>query len=287
MLLPFALVTSLGASALAQPKDATARADALFEKGKSELAANRPKQACAAFEESYALDAADGTLLALGLCHEQLGELPRAYNELATVQASAAKTGRDDRQRVAKTALSRIEPKVGRISIKVPGDVGCAAAIDDTKTTVDIQAVTAGTHRVSCSSWSSSIEAPLGQVVVVVVPAAEKPMSAPPLATKPVPPPAEDAAPFPWGYVVGGAGVLSLGVGTVFGVSAFSQWNDVKAKCVPTACSDRSADADASSAKRSALVSNITIGAGVVLLAVGIYLVVTSHHADRSARVAQ
>lgn len=269
----------LSAVAHAQPKDATARADALFEKGKSELAANRPKQACAAFEESYSLDAAEGTLLALGLCHEQLGDLPRAWNELSRVQTSSS---REDRQRVAKSALARIEPKVGRITLRPPTDPECATslAVDDVKVTTTT-AVTPGSHRVTCDRWNAAVDVAPGDAQVVTVPekATEKPI-APPLALKPVPPPPE-TAPFPWGYVVGGAGVAALGIGTIFGVSAFHQWSDVKAKCNPAACTDRSADTDASAAKRAALIADIAVPIGAVLIAAGIYLVVTrsSSHA--------
>lgn len=163
-------------------------ADALFDQGKSEMKAGRYAAACAAFGESYALDAADGTLLALALCHEQQGELVKAFGELQAVHASSLRSGREDRQRVARAALSRVEPRIARVAIRVPSrDRACASTlrIDGAQVHVTEEAspdrgLVVGRHRISCEcqpgdSWSTMVDVGAGELAVVVVPEKSEP----------------------------------------------------------------------------------------------------------------
>lgn len=270
------------AFAWAQP-DAATRADQLFARGKAEMTAGRTSAACAAFAESHALDAAEGTLLALGLCHEQEGKLTAAFAELRDVHATATRSHREDRQRVARTALARIEPRIGRVVIHVSAtDGACARSmrIDGAPIAADEVAreipVAPGQHRLTCArAWSADVTVSAGALAVVVVPAA---VVTPPKeqATRPV----ETSRPPTLGWVMTGTGALALGVGAGFGVDAFSRWSEVEKKCDPNACRDTSALDDRDAAKRSALIANIAVGAGVVLVAVGLYLVLTNGKND-------
>jgi hypothetical protein len=66
-----------------------AQAEALFRRGKESLAAGDHTRACSLLAESYRLDAATGTLLALALCHERQGKLVAAIDEYKDVVVRA------------------------------------------------------------------------------------------------------------------------------------------------------------------------------------------------------
>src|SRR5450755_1649841 len=82
----FALLTaaalSWGTTARAQSDDVVARSNTLFEDGKRLLAEGKVAEACQKLAESNQLAARGGTLLNLGLCHEQQGKLLAARREL-------------------------------------------------------------------------------------------------------------------------------------------------------------------------------------------------------------
>jgi PEGA domain len=83
----------------------------------------------------------------------------------------------------------------------------------------------------------------------------------------------------PIAYVVGGLGVGSLVVGGVFGVRALSKRHDSDTLCPNDQCSQEGVNLN-NQAKTAALVSDVTIGAGLVSVAVATYLLITSGHAE-------
>lgn len=288
--------------------DAAARADALFARGKADMAAGRVARACAAFDESYALDPSEGTLLALGLCHEKAEELVRAFRELRDVHASALASGREDRQRVARAALARVGPRIGRVVIRADGGDrgGCesvtldGAPLGPRELGVELP-VEPGSHRVACergrvAPWAETVALSAGALGVVVVPAAGPagalgdPARADAAAARGDGAPRttrsasgdEEAGAPTLGFVLGGAGVVALGVGAFFGVRAFDQWATVEAKCEPAACADASARADAEGARTSATVANVAVVAGVVLVVAGVYVLFTTPRATKA-----
>jgi len=78
------------------------------------------------------------------------------------------------------------------------------------------------------------------------------------------------------GYAIGGAGLVAIGVGTVFGVSASSLRSDAEEQCVNNGdallcpASARDSLSDASS---RAIVADIAWGLGLAAVGVGVYLV--------------
>ncbi|MBX3213770.1 MAG: tetratricopeptide repeat protein [Labilithrix sp.] len=303
-----ALVLSVSSLARAHgepaDEDAAERADALFARGKADMAAGRVARACAAFDESYALDPSEGTLLALGLCHERSGDVGRAFRELRDVHASALASGREDRQRVARAALARVGPRVGRVVIRVDGGEparcevvtldGAPLGARDLGVEIPVEP---GSHRVACARggvapWAETVVVTAGALGVVVVPAARgdvpspEPRGAAGGARSPEPPggagDAEPGAPT-LGFALGGAGLVALGVGAYFGVRAFDEWATVEAKCEPAACTDASARADADAARTSATVANVAVVVGAVLVAAGAYVILTSPRATKAA----
>jgi len=285
---------SLTAAGTAIAGDTSARSDALFEEGKRHLSAGRVAAACAAFTQSLALDPAEGTQLALALCHEQQGDMVRAYTELQAVLMSTSRSGRDDRWRVASAALSRVEPRIGRLRVDGRADdTKCADTfrIDGESVPPRIgseRPLLVGVHKVECEraeggKWSAIAEIAAGTVVHLVIPtppaSPERPAPSP--GTEPAQPAAKESR-SPWPLVIGGAGIAALGVGSYFGLRAFDAWGRVEAACVPSSCADRSVSTDVADAQNSATVANISFVAGAALLAVGVYLFVARPSAATS-----
>jgi hypothetical protein len=86
----------IAAAAVAQ-ESSDARAARLFEEGRESFVAGNLVDACPKLAESYRLDPATGTLMALALCHEQEGKLALAWAELNEAEARARQEGRSDR----------------------------------------------------------------------------------------------------------------------------------------------------------------------------------------------
>lgn len=78
------------------------------------------------------------------------------------------------------------------------------------------------------------------------------------------------------GWVVGGAGLASLGLGSYFGLQAISKSNDAKQRCTLSYCTDPTAIQENSTAKSDALFADIALGAGLVAVGVGTYLVLSA-----------
>ena len=88
--------------AWAQSGAPATRAESLFAQGKQALESNDFAHACPLLQESYGIDAAVGTLLALAVCHEGVGRTATAWREFRTAADGAAREGRADRARFAQ-----------------------------------------------------------------------------------------------------------------------------------------------------------------------------------------
>jgi hypothetical protein len=86
------------------------------------------------------------------------------------------------------------------------------------------------------------------------------------------------------GWITGGAGVVALGVGSYFGLKAFSDWNDrndaCKGGCTPEA---KAAGARASDA---ATLSTVLFAVGAGAVGVGAVLILTSGGGERTKAAA-
>lgn len=112
-----------------------------------------------------------------------------------------------------------------------------------------------------------------------------KPKTAAPIerpAPRPVPPPNREppsSAQRTVGYSLMGVGVVGLGVGAFFGVTAMNKKTERDDACVG-GCTQAGVDADRAG-RTSGLVSTICVGVGAVGLATGIYLVLSTPSQSR------
>jgi serine/threonine-protein kinase len=94
-----------------------AEAQALFERGMRHAAESRFDHACVAFEASNRLESRAGTLIQIGRCREQLGQLASAW----AAYREALTRAKDPRKReFALARAGELEPKLSYLTIAVP-----------------------------------------------------------------------------------------------------------------------------------------------------------------------
>jgi hypothetical protein len=286
------------AAAQSASKDA-AMAETLFEEAKERMEQGDFANACPKLSESYRLDPGSGTLTALAMCHEKLNKTATAWAEFIEVVTEAQQAGRADREKFARQHVAALEPHLSRLTISVAPETarlpdvqvrrdrvvvgtaawGVASPVDPGEHLIE---VTAPGHR----RWSTRVE--VGDDAdrqELSVPALEEKAddTASPATgddSTPAKPPAPEAPKSSGGtqraigYVVGGAGIVSLAIGTVFGIEAVSKSNDAKAQCHP--CTTQAPVDEMHDAKSSALIADVTLGAGIVAAGVGLYLLLSA-----------
>jgi serine/threonine-protein kinase len=288
------------APALAQAGDATV-AEALFHEGKSLMDAGDLEHACPKLRESYAQDPATGTLLALAICFERRGKLASAWTTYSQVASRAHLENRLDREQAARERVAALAPKLSRLSVQVPAEVAALVGLSVKRDGQPMSEALWGSalptdpgeHVIEVSaegkkSWQARVTlAPENDAQSVVVPPLEPaearpppgpgaPLIAPPPKESASSPPARTAHAAPWrpiAFAVGGAGIVAIGVGSLFGLKATSANADSKAHghCDASGC-DATGKQLRNDAFSDATVSTVLFVAGVTLVAGGVTL---------------
>jgi hypothetical protein len=290
-------------AATAQPvpvsNDAT-NAESLFSEAKQLMSSGDYATACPKLAESYRLDPGTGTLTALAVCHQHVGKTATAWSEFVEVASSAQRQGRADREAFARQNISALEPLLSRLTIHVPPETAQLPNLQVRRDSVVVAQpawgvavpVDPGDHVIEATAtdrepWSQHItvdaNADKKEIVITPLDKLEKPPApvpiveaAPtPMKTAPAETPIDHGTPFPGrtvGLVVGGAGIVSLALGAYFGATAISKSSDAKSRCPSSTCSDSGAVAENNDAKSDAVISNITVIAGVAALGAGAFL---------------
>jgi hypothetical protein len=281
-----AVASSWPVIAHAQADDAkAAAAERLFELGRAALEAGRYAEACPELRESQSLDPANGTLLALAMCHEAIGRTATAWREFQTARAESARTGRPDRVTLTAERLRVLEPKLSRLTVSVAPDAPVEVRLDGDVLGRDAWgkplAVDPGDHRVEASRGGAPLYTRRvtvgadGDCVAVVVPD---------LAETAEPSGASDGRRVGW--ALAGSGVALLGVGAFFGVRAGVDHDRATTLCPSSPCANADGVAANDRARTEAWVSDLGVGLGVAAVAVGAYFLLLRHEdAPRSAAV--
>jgi serine/threonine-protein kinase len=103
--------------------------------------------------------------------------------------------------------------------------------------------------------------------------------------TVPATPPAGPSWETVAGLLVGGAGVVSLGFGTFFGLRAVSFWSDFKKRCTPPTCDDPAAQEPYDNAHTAASLSNVFFGVGAAAVAAGTVLFFVGRRTPASPQI--
>jgi serine/threonine-protein kinase len=263
-------IGSASRSASADTNDVV-MAEVLFRDGKELLAQGDTLHACPKLSESYRLDAASGTLLALALCHEREGKLASAWAEYEDVAARSKMEGRADRAGAAHAKAVELEPKLSSLTIVLADNatpkgievrrngaaipmawLGTAVPVDGGAVTIEVSAPKKRPWRTAL--WMDAtgdrrtvtipvLEAPAVRPVGDQDSDAEGSTTTPPESMES--PSSADSQPAPpadthhgltgWqvaGLVTGAVAVIGLGVGGTFGVIAMNKNNDSKTECL-------------------------------------------------------
>ncbi len=93
------------------------RSATLFEQGRVLAAQGKYAEACARFDESYALDAAAGTEINVGDCQEHLGHLAEAWRRFDDA-ATRFETAHDGRVTFARERRDALVPRIGVVVVE-------------------------------------------------------------------------------------------------------------------------------------------------------------------------
>jgi hypothetical protein len=285
-------------------------ARALFDEGRDLMAAKKPSEACPKFAASMRLDPKGGTLLNLAVCHEAEGKTATAWVEFKEALAWARRDARPEREQLAQERIAAVEPKLSRLVIAIATGAGAAGlevrldgAVVDRAAIGTAMPIDPGEHVVSASApgrkkWEArvvvgavadrkTVEVPALESEAVVAPpatpratatstaratAAPTATATPAATATPTATPA--AAPIA-GYVVGGAGVVAIGVGAYFGLSAKSKHDEAKNEHCPDGYCDATAAQLSRDARTQGWISTALFGVGLVGVGVGTYLVLS------------
>jgi len=300
------LAVSIAGAASAQTAGASNRAaaEALFNEGRSLVASGKYTEACPKFEASQQLDPGLGTLLNLAECYEKLGKTASAWAEYKEAIPLARASGSKVRLDLATDRAAALEARLSMLTIRAIGSSEETTGLEVRRDGVPVQPaefgspipVDPGPHSIEAvapgkQKWVSTVHvADAAKLTIEVPPLTPAAGSAPAPAAnstpQPItsPPPAQDATSSSGGtqrtaaIVVGAAGVVGLGLGTVFGLGASSKWSDAKSQCsaYPYGCTSN-ALTEASSAKSKASVATVAFivggaaiaGAGVLWFTAG------------------
>jgi hypothetical protein len=292
----------IASSARAEPsKTDRSLAQSLFDQAKQQMASGNYDQACPKLEESQRLDPGGGTLLNLALCHEKQGKIATAWTEFKEALSAAKRDGREERISAAQEHIAALQPKLPWLTLSVTSPVdGQELKLDgafigraawDAPLSVD-----PGVHELEATApgkvkWTSSLSISIAEKKTLSVPkladdaAAAAAPDAPPADSPPAKAadaPTEDAGGSrkTLGWVIGGIGVAALGVGAYFGFDTLSKKKDSDEECPAVdQCSRRGVELN-DQAHRSAWVSNIGLGLGVVGVGVGTFLLLSGRSSD-------
>jgi len=268
----------------------TAAAQSLHQLGQALMRMGDLEEACPKLEQSLAAEVSPETALLLALCDDKQGKLASAWAGFRHAAVMLKAAGREAEARQAAERALDLEPQVPKLTIvpaqKVPGMevwrdgvkfggelFGVPVAINPGKHIVEIRAE-------GYEPWSTEVEVgAAGDRPVVAVPPLQ------PAEDAPVEPQAVPDSGRRWlftaGVITAGAGVASIGVGTILGLVAARDIHTAESDELLCGSDRQCTDegyALVERADREALGSTIAIAAGSVAVVTGFVLVVIDPH---------
>ena len=267
-----------------------AAAEQLFADGERLMKEGKLPEACEAFAASNRIESRAGTLVNLGLCREQNGQLASAWSAF---KDSLTRVKDPKKQQIATDHIAAIEPRLSYLTISVPDESrvdGLAltrngAPVDQVlwnrAIPVDGGSYKIAGHAPGHEEWSTTVDVPKenGKISVevprfkdlskLVTPEAEAKPAAKPALEQPGVEEEPAAAPSMFttqrkiALGVGGLGVAALAAGIVLGIQAKGFQDDAYALCPnpATPCPDGNRANDLIDKGHSrALMANISYG---------------------------
>jgi hypothetical protein len=288
------------AMAFAQSADNSAAVEALFTEGKRLEGEGRFAQACPKFLASYNLEHRVGTLLNLADCYEKSAQLASAWARFVEARTLALRGSQPERAQYAGDHAAALAPKLSKLTIAVTNPApGLVVKVDGQP--VDAAAfgvavpMDAGKHILEATAPDHV--AFTGEITVGGN-AEQKTTTVPELAAAPKVAPLPETPRVEESHRLGGrkiaalaiagAGVVSIGIGALFGATALGKNSDsspycdvggVKNNCWGPGVGDRN------DAVRDATLSTVFLGAGAAVVVGGAVLFFTAPSSAPSASV--
>ncbi len=273
-----------------------AAAESLFQEARRLSDAGNYREACPKFLASQKAGPGVGTLLNLGACYEKTGQIASAWARYKEAQSFAQRTNRPDREKTARERALKLEPRLPKLTITwkdpsvevkrddVPvdeGAVGSPVPVDPGSHTITARAS-------GKKTWSKTVTFTEAQNENVTIPPLEEDQGG---GTKEAggtkatsdgggTQSSDTTAPLveskgngmrTASYVVLGAGVVGVGVGSYFGLTTFSAWGDAKKHCTGVIC-DSTGVKLANDAKTDGTIATASMFAGGALVGLGLVL---------------
>lgn len=256
----------------------------------------RPAEACGRYREALALKLSPGLLNAVGLCLVQegdaLGALQTFERSLRLAEQQPAGAKRDAWEQLARQELVRLEPRVGRLDLRLPELAGLSVHLDGKPLAEGVTsvAVSPGQHQLEVTAPERSPHRARLQVAAGVRLAVEVPTLAPvsrldqpPLLAKVAAEQRSASRTLEWLLVGVGSAALVAGVAT--GTAAAAKDRELERNCANPGCPDDTWQSKIDSANTLADVTNVFWGVGLAALGVGITLFLVEEDAPASAEV--
>lgn len=277
----------------AQPKknqtqaDISAQADDQFRRGREEQNRGNCQKALEYFRASHALKPQRGTLLNMGLCEKQLGQLAKALQHLEEVLPQLPSG--DDRRDIVRENLTELKAKVPwlRIVLTANAPVGTIVTYDDS----ELEPTMIGTDiPVDPGKHVLVVEAaglPNRRYEVMIEEGKRQTLRVEP-GVLPKPVVIKEEAPhskgkFIAGFIVGGVGVAGIMGGAITGAMALKNHSAAEKACPShDGCSDEILTL-ARQGETLSTVSTAAFAVGVVGLGIGLPLVLTNSRAFQKA----
>ncbi len=262
-------------AARAEARVFAAQGDEAFSAGRCDRAVPFWKQAEAKFH-------APTLLFRIARCQVLLGRVVEATKTLETIVAeklsAEAPDAWKDAQRDASNELPAVRARIATLEIVIDARgiaVTPTILIDEAgmpmgRTTFPVDP---GSHRVRVTAkdgrWEQAVQLADGEKKTVRV-AMGLEQRTPPVTTQRL-----------VGYVLGGAGLLSMAVGGIFGAKALGDSHDLDAACLGTGANARKFCPDSTRPtidrlKTESLIADLTLGGGAALFVAGAVVILTA-----------
>jgi hypothetical protein len=281
---------SLTVTASAQSTDPVAATE-LFKQGREAMSKGDHATACRKFGDSARLDVKVGTLLNLAECEEKLGKIAAARRDVQRA-LDIARAQNDDRAELAKTRLAALDKRVPKLTVTLTSKVEARVRRDDVElgegSLGSPLPVEPGEHVVVVSApkhqdRTFNVKLAEGEQQTLAVDVGPEDAAAPSGA----PAKSENASNGlrTTGWIVGGAGVASLGAGAIFALMAMSANSKSNETCVDNLC-DRAGKESRDDALAAGNVATAFFILGGVAVAAGGVMILTSPSERKTARLA-
>lgn len=264
--------------------------------GEALLAAGRVDEACARLTESVKVERTTIGLATLARCHEFQGKTASAFREHLEASLSAERSGDLQRAQSERDLAGRLGPRLAKLRVEITAPVPGLVVLRDwiTLDASEIGAAIAddpGEHTITARApgylvWTSKVKLGAeGGVTTVTIPALILEKRG---GTKGAPKAASPAAPIVQkpanpvgvaGFVSSAIGVLGLTMGSIFGVMAILDTNELEED--PRLCRDKRCTklglAIVDEIETKAAISTVGFTVGGAALATGVVLLIVAY----------